>query len=237
MIRFRIIKAIIIKELQDIRTNSNLLVMLVMPIFFTFVWDNLMSELPRGFGAAFGLIFLVVMVGMYIPSMLIAEEKEKKTIEVLMLSPARPAEVFVGKGMLTFIAIIGISAIITLMAGVSPATQATVIFATGLTSLFAIFIGMIVGLIANNQMSTGVVGLPVYLLLLLVPQLSGMGPKFIDVLARFLPTYYYLRILELTLIESLPIIDLLPQMAIILFSIIITFLFLIFIYTKKGLSN
>ncbi|MGM0420272.1 MAG: ABC transporter permease [Bacillota bacterium] len=237
MIRFRIIKAIIIKELQDIRTNSNLLVMLVMPIFFTFVWDNLMSELPKGFGAAFGLIFLVVMVGMYIPSMLIAEEKEKKTIEVLMLSPARPAEVFVGKGMLTFIAIIGISVIITFMAGVSPATQATVIFATGLTSLFAIFIGMIVGLIANNQMSTGVVGLPVYLLLLLVPQLAGMGPKFIDVLARFLPTYYYLRILELSLIESLPIIDLLPQIAIILFSTIITFLFLIFTYTKKGLSN
>lgn len=237
MIRFRIIRAIIIKELQDIRTNSNLLVMFAMPIFFTFVWDNLMSELPQGFGAAFGLIFLVVMVGMYVPSMLIAEEKEKKTIEVLMLSPARPAEVFLGKGMLTFIAIIGISVIITLMVGVAPTTQMTVIFATGLTSLFAIFIGMMVGLIANNQMSTGVVGLPVYLLLLLVPQLAGMGPKFIDVLARILPTYYYLRILELALIEALPIIDLLPQLIIIAFSTIITFLLLIFTYTKKGLSN
>lgn len=237
MIRPRIIKAIIIKELEDIKTNSNLLVMLAMPIFFTFVWDNLMSELPPGFGAAFGLIFLVVMVGMYIPSMLIAEEKEKKTIEVLMLSPARPGEVFLGKGMLTFIAIIVISVVITFMVGLSPTTQMTVIFATGLTSIFAIFIGMMVGLIANNQMSTGVVGLPVYLLLLLVPQLAGMGPKFIDVLARFLPTYYYLRILELTLIESLPIVNLLPQLLIILFSIIITFLLLIFTYKKKGLTD
>ncbi len=231
------ILAILIKEFQDIRSNSNLLIMYLMPILFTYIWENLIPEMPDGFGAAFGLIFLVVMVGMYVPSMLIAEEKEKNTIEVLMLSPARPVEIFIGKGLLTFITIIIISVVISIMVGLSFNVQLIIIFATALTSLFAIFVGMIVGMISPNQMSTGVVGLPIYLLLLLIPQLAGIGISGVDLIARFLPTYYYLNVLELTLIERVAISDLYMQFSIIAFSSIVIFALLLYIYKQKGLLN
>ncbi|MFN2362893.1 MAG: ABC transporter permease [Halarsenatibacteraceae bacterium] len=229
------IQAILIKEVQDIRSNSNIMVMYLMPILFTYIWENFIPEMPAGFGAAFGLIFLVVMVGMYVPSMLIAEEKEKNTMEVLMLSPARPIEIFVGKGLLTIFSIIIISFVIALMVGMSPINLLIIIIATTLTSTFAIFVGMIVGLISPNQMSTGVVGLPVYLLLLLIPQLSGMGVTVVDFIARFLPTYYFLNILELTLIEGVEISDLYFHLSIISISSVIILGVLLYIYRKKGL--
>lgn len=231
------ILAILIKEAQDIRSNSNLLVMYLMPILFTYIWENLIPEMPDGFGAAFGLIFLVVMVGMYVPSMMIAEEKEKNTMEVLMLSPARPVEIFIGKGLLTFASIILISLVLSIMVGLSINIQLIIVFATALTSLFAIFVGMIVGLISPNQMSTGVVGLPIYLLLLLIPQLAGMGITAVDFIARFLPTYYYLNVLELTLIERVAITDLYLQFSIIAISAALIFALLLFIYRRKGLLD
>ncbi len=229
------IQAIMIKEIQDIKSNSNIMVMYLMPILFTYIWETFIPEMPAGFGAAFGLIFLVVMVGMYVPSMLIAEEKEKNTMEVLMLSPARPIEIFVGKGILTIFSIIIISFVIALMVGMSPINLLIIIIATTLTSTFAIFVGMIVGLISPNQMSTGVVGLPVYLLLLLIPQLSGMGVTVVDFIARFLPTYYFLNILELTLIEGVKISDLYFHLSIISLSSVIILGVLLYIYRKKGL--
>lgn len=229
------IQAILIKEIQDIKSNSNIMVMYFMPILFTYIWENFIPEMPAGFGAAFGLIFLVVMVGMYVPSMLIAEEKEKNTMEVLILSPARPIEIFVGKGVLTIFSIIIISLVIGLMVGMSLFNLLVIIIATTLTSTFAIFVGMIVGLISPNQMSTGVVGLPVYLLLLLIPQLAGMGVTVVDFIARFLPTYYFLNILELVLIEGIEITDLYFHLSIIGISSIIILVVLLFIYRKKGL--
>ncbi|MFW6378202.1 MAG: ABC transporter permease, partial [Bacillota bacterium] len=54
------IQAILIKEVQDIKSNSNIMVMYLMPILFTYIWENFIPEMPSGFGAAFGLIFLVV---------------------------------------------------------------------------------------------------------------------------------------------------------------------------------
>lgn len=229
------IQAILIKEVQDIKSNSNIMVMYLMPILFTYIWENFIPEMPAGFGAAFGLIFLVVMVGMYVPSMLIAEEKEKNTIEVLMLSPARPIEIFIGKGVLTIISIIIISLIIALMVGMSLINLLIIIIATTLTSIFAIFVGMIVGMISPNQMSTGVVGLPVYLLLLLIPQLSGMGVAAVDFIAKFLPTYYYLNILELTLIEGVEISALYFHLSIIALGSVIILVILLYIYKRKGL--
>ena len=43
----------------------------------------------------------LVMVGGFVQAMLIAEEKEKHTLRVLMLSPASSVEVFLGKSLLT----------------------------------------------------------------------------------------------------------------------------------------
>ena len=237
MPKFARITAVFLKEIQDIRKNPNILVMYALPVLLTLLWNNIMPGMPPGMALSFGLLFLVVMVGMYVPSMMIAEEKEKKTIEVLLLSPATPAEVIIGKGLLTLLSIIMVAIFLVLITGNQLQGLLTILLATVLTSIFAIFVGMIVGLLAKNQMSTGVVGMPVYLLLLIVPQVAEMAPGAVQIMAMFLPTYHYLLILDYVLTASASPVRILSNLGFIAFSSFIVFLLLLYIYKIKGLKN
>ena len=189
---FKRIGAILIKEAHDFKTNINILIMYLIPILLAYIYDNFIPGMPRGFALSFGILFLVVMVGMYVPSMMIAEEKEKKTLEVLLLSPANSVEVFIGKGLLTFISIIvSFIILIAMFGGVDPDQMAVILVGGILTAVFCIQVGIIVGLLSKNQMATGVVGTPVYMALLLVPMLGSMGSPILEKIAKVFPTYYY----------------------------------------------
>jgi ABC-2 type transport system permease protein len=118
---------------------------------------------------------LVGEVGTLVPAMLIAEEKEKKTLEVLMLSPAKPVEVFTGKGLLTLVTMLLFAVLVMLIAGTPGAAYPLILLSTILVSVTCIIIGMIVGLLAQNQMATGIIGLPVFLPFIMLPFLSFGG--------------------------------------------------------------
>lgn len=237
MIDLARVKAVMIKERQDIGKNSNILVMYFLPILMTLIWSRIIPNMPQGFALGFGLLLLVVMVGMYVPSMMIAEEKEKKTIEVLLLSPATPAEVFIGKGALTIILIFFTSIILIIIGGVEIKLLPVILVGTLLTSIFSVFLGMVVGILSPNQMATGVIGMPVYLLLLLIPQLSVMGVEIINQIGKFLPTYYYFELLRMALEKGQGWgSSMLTHFLIIIMSIVITFIVLLLVYRRKGFN-
>lgn len=48
------------------------------------------------------VLMAYTMVGLFVQAIITAEEKEKQTLRVLMLSPATGAEVLIGKGVMTF---------------------------------------------------------------------------------------------------------------------------------------
>jgi ABC-2 type transport system permease protein len=226
------IKAILIKDSQDIWKSTNIVYMYLLPIVLTILWSRFIPDMPAGFALSFGLMFLVIMVGMYVPSMIIAEEKEKKTIEILLLSPAKPLEVFIGKGLITLISILITAVILLIISGNLQTQIYLILIATTLISTFSIFLGMIVGLLAENQMSTGVIGLPVYLILLLVPQFSMMGIRIMEDIGRFLPTYYYLDLLNI--VTEGKEIRLISHFGVLLSSILVAFILLYYVYRKKG---
>jgi ABC-2 type transport system permease protein len=205
-----------------------------------YIYNNFIPGMPKGFALSFGLLFLVVMVGMYVPSMMIAEEKEKKTLEVLLLSPASSVEVFIGKGLLTFISIIVSFIILIAMSGGVGFDETVVILVGGiLTAVFCIQVGIIVGLLSKNQMATGVVGTPVYMALLLVPMLGSMGSPALEKIAKVFPTYYYNDMLYRVLYEfegNHTLIDMLPELGILLGSIFVAFVLLLLVYRKRGLG-
>ena len=63
---FKRIGAILIKEAHDFKTNINILIMYLIPILLAYIYDNFIPGMPRGF-SSFGILFLVAMVGMYVP--------------------------------------------------------------------------------------------------------------------------------------------------------------------------
>lgn len=190
--------------------------------------------MPEGFALSFGLLFMVVMIGMYVPSMIIAEENEKKTLEVLLLSPATAVEVFTGKGLITFISMVITTFILLLISGSGFEHLGVIIPATFVASIFSIFLGIVVGLLAPNQISTGLVGTPIYMLLYLFPLLGGMGVEIMEKIGVFLPTSYYYKMLELLFTENRGLGDMLPQLGVLALSAVVTFLLVLLVYKKKG---
>ncbi len=234
--RLRIISAILLKEFQDLKKNINLMTMFLLPVLLTLTFTYLIPDMPAGAALNFGLLFLVVMMGMYVPSMLIAEEKEKNTLEVLLLSPAGAREVLIGKGLLTYISILIVTVLLALLVGLERDSLIIIFLATALISIFSIFVGMMVGLLSPNQRSTGTIGLPVYMLLILVPQLATMsGAGFMNFLAALLPTTYYFQIQERAMTGSPHLWDIRIELAVIIMSILVSFAALVFLYRKKGI--
>ncbi|SDL65834.1 ABC transporter permease [Halarsenatibacter silvermanii] len=234
--RLRIIAAILLKEFQDIKKNKNLLVMYFLPVLLTIIFTYFVPDMPSGFALNIGLLFLVVMMGMYVPSMLIAEEKEKKTLEVLLFSPAGAEEVLIGKGLLTYISILIVTLLLVLIVGLEGRSLIIIFLSTALISIFSIMVGMMVGLLSPDQRSTGTIGLPVYMLLLLVPQLAALsGAGVMNFLASLLPTTYYFKIQEKAIAQALQPGDLALEFAVLVISIFVSFIALVFLYRKKGI--
>ncbi|MFW6287783.1 MAG: ABC transporter permease [bacterium] len=236
MINMNRIKAIFVKELQDVKTNTSVIYMFFLPVVLTILWDRFMSDMPDGFALTMGILFLVVMVGMYVPAMIVSEEKEKNTIGVLILSPATPTEVFLGKGLFTFLSVIVISLGLIFTTGTSVAYMPIIMLSTLLTSITCIFLGMIVGLLSKDQKATGIIGTPIYLLLLVFPIYGNMGVEFMASISRALPTYYYFNIIRLALDEGKNIVELSFEFIILLVFIVISFAVLSFVYKRKGVS-
>lgn len=230
------VNAIVIKELQDIKANMNVSVMYLIPVLMAVLYKFLIPGMPKGMPLGMGLLFLVVMVGMYVPSMLIAEEKEKNTIEVLMLSPAKPAEVLIGKGVLTMVSILITATILVLVVGEGSAHVSVMLVSTVLCSVASILIGMMVGLLSPNQMSTGIYGMPIYMLLLLMPMLSMSGNNIINAIAKVFPTYYYYDMLMKAWTNDAALRTMGLDMGVLAGSIVVCFVILLALYRKRGLQ-
>jgi ABC-2 type transport system permease protein len=231
------ITAIFVKELQDLRTNWSQLLMYVFPIAITLIYSKLIpsDQMPNGTALIFGLVVLVTMAGILIPAMMIAEEKEKRTLEVLLLSPAKPAEIFLGKSLTTFLSIIACMFILMLIDNRNWNNTPVILAATGLASVFCIIFGLITGIFSKNQMSTGIVSTPLIFLFLMLPTFAVLGIKQLEGISKIVPIYYYIDLMKKVVVDGINVVsDVLFGFAMLAGGIAIASLILLIVYKKKG---
>lgn len=77
------IGTILIKELQEFKSNTNVLVVYLLPVIIFAIFKGLINDMPASLTISFSLVMLAGEVCVSVPAMLIAEEKEKKTLNVL----------------------------------------------------------------------------------------------------------------------------------------------------------
>ncbi|EJS75276.1 ABC transporter permease [Bacillus cereus] len=182
----RRVSAIFRKEVQDFKTNSQVLLMASLPIIFAFIF----SRFGQG-SAGVGIITLMafLFVAGFVQSMVIAEEKEKHTLRVLMLSPASSVEVLLGKSILTAcltlcICIVNLFILDQLSGNL---VLLGFIFLSG-TILF-IVIGTTIGLLAESVPQTSLIGMPILMTMYLAVQFEPMVEnKVIKTMIEYLPT-------------------------------------------------
>ena len=231
------IGAILIKELQEFKSNMNVLVMYLIPVMIFAIFKGLINDMPASFTISFSLVMLVGEVCVFVPAMLIAEEKEKKTLNVLMISPARPFEVFAGKGLITFLTVMLTAVALSLSAGADLQHMPVILVGTSLITIVCTLFGMIIGLFAQNQMATGMIGLPIILPFIMMPYLTIMGNDTIIKIAHIIPTYYYFRMIDLGIGQQKGLGDMLTYIGALAVSALISFGLLLVIYRKRGLES
>lgn len=148
---FRRIKAIFIKDVKDFMKNMNIsLVVLLAPLFalfYTFMFNG--EELSV---LTIYILISVAFTGIATTSlaMIIAEEKEKKTLQNLVQSPASGLDIMIGKSLVTLLMTL-ISAGVSLLI-VQPADfwSFPVIVSHILLLVFFLSLGIFIGLLSST---------------------------------------------------------------------------------------
>lgn len=135
------------------------------------------------------LIMCVIMVGSQLPALSMAEEKEKRTMEAILLTPVRPLEMIGAKLLVSGVICALTSLAATAILKASPVRPGMAILGVLLGVLFNGALGVTIGLLSKDQKSAGIIGTPVVMLLLFAGILPvSQVPPLVATIMKWLPT-------------------------------------------------
>ena len=238
----RRVNALFKKEIKDLGKNMNVLLMCMMPIIFSIIYSKLFGGSTSGEHIGkIDILFMclgmnLVLVSSFVIAMLIAEEKEKNTLRTLMLSGVSPLEFLAGKALITILVSVIINIAMFFIVGIDARYLGTYILLTTLVVFSMIEIGAVVGIIAPNQMATGVIGMPVLMILLMIPIFAKLN-KTLTRIAELLPNYNMNLMLEKVFKGQIIGTESAYGLFVILAWIVIAAGVFAFIYNKRGLDK
>lgn len=138
--------------------------------------NNRMSSMMLVTVLNLGLTLNLTSVSLMMPATMLAKEKEKKTLRVLMTSSVKGVEYFVSSIIPSFSVSVVINMLILLLSGID-LTNINVGLYMAVTTIACVtscILGMLIGLFAKDQMSSGNLSSILMLVLMLVPMMSNM---------------------------------------------------------------
>ena len=169
------------------------------------------------------LLLTFGMTGALVVPLLLVEEKEKRTMDFLLTSPAKLTEVIAGKALTGVVYSVLIAGVLLAfnrqLVGNWPLTTLTIL----LGLLLIVAIGLLMGSLFRTTMQINTWA-SLALLLLITPSFPFLGsPAVLDTAMRFIPTYYFVEALKMSLAgTSTP--RLWGYLAIVLACTVVTFL-------------
>lgn len=227
------VTAILKKQLKDTLKNKTVLIRFILfPVLALIMnYTIAIDGMPENF---FVNLFAVMYIGMApLTGMaaIIAEEKEKNTLRVLLMSNVRPQEYLLGVGIYVWVICMIGAAVICIAGGYKPQVSVAFmgIMATGiLTSLLA---GAAIGTWSRTQMMATSVTIPVMMLFSFMPMLS----LFNTTIAKIARVTYSEQIsLMLGQVNNLQIRA--ENICIISVNILIAIVLFVMVYKKSGLA-
>lgn len=146
------------------------------------------------------LLMSLVITGALVVPLLVVEEKEKRTLDFLLTSPASLPEIIAGKALTGlaygFLIAAALLAFNHKVVGSWLLTAVTVILGT----LLLVAIGLLIGSLFQNTMQVNTWAGLILLLLLMPSFISGDPPIAIKSALPLIPTYYFVEALKLSLV-------------------------------------
>lgn len=168
------IKAVIIKQGKDTLKNKESLIQFVLvPIMVVIMQNSVqISDMPSNYFVNIFSIMYVGMAPLTVMASIIAEEKEKNTLRVLLTHNVKPMEYLLGVGSLvTGCCMLGV-VVFAIVGGYSGSALLYFLLIMMVGIIISIVVGAMIGLLSKNQMMATSISVPAMMLLSFLPMLS-----------------------------------------------------------------
>ncbi len=236
---YRKVKAIYQKEMVDMIKNVNALIMFALPLVFAVLYSKVMP-IQEALGADWLLMLTVAlnlcMAPLSLLPMIIAEEKEKNTLRTLMLSNVSAMEFIGGKVLAVYTATELINLLLFILIGVAWSQLSIFLLVTSLGSICLLVIGAVFGLLARDQMSTGLYSVT-GMLLFLLPTVFSSFNSFFSSLSKIIPTAVIFRLFTMMVQGEGNWIDWVSNLAVLLIWTFCSLIVFKWIFKRKGIDR
>ena len=179
------ISAVFLKQIRETLKNKPILIQFLMFPVLAVIMETAVKieDMPEHFFAKLFAVMFVGMAPLTCMSSVISEEKEKNTLRVLMMSNVKPVQYLLGIGSYIWIMCMAGAAVFAALCEFKGAEikKFMVIMAFGI--ILSILAGAVIGIAAENQMTSTSVTLPVMMIFSFLPMLS-MFNETIEKIAR-----------------------------------------------------
>ncbi|MFE4712343.1 MULTISPECIES: ABC transporter permease [Paenibacillus] len=193
------------KEWKDSVKNPQILLMAGMPIVLSILMKGQKALSEGGTIDHFTMPIMIAIsvVGAFVQALMISEEKEKNTLRALMLSPASPVEVLLGKSTMTTVYTIVVMAVCMLITGVPAINLGYLVLFILLLLVIFMALGTSIGLISRTASETSIVGLPILLFFVFGPIFApGLKVPFVMDVIGFIPSYHFMEGLSALVLDK-----------------------------------
>lgn len=222
---------IIKKQLKDTLKNKTILIQFILFPLMTLIMENAITldGMPELFFTKLFSIMYIGMAPLTSVASIIAEEKEKNTLRVLMMANVKPWQYLLGVGLYVWIiCMIGAGMMAT---GLESEDIAFYMCAMGAGFVISIVAGACIGIYAENQMMATSVVMPVMMVLAFLPMIATFNDK-IEKVAKI----FYTQQLKICL-DNMTIVNITKESV---FIVIVNVMVLIGVcaitYKRKGLE-
>ena len=227
------ILAIFQKQVKDTLKNKTILIQFVMFPVMTLIMENAINleGMPEHF---FGNLFATMYLGMApltAMAAIIAEEKEKNTLRVLLMSNVKPFEFLVGVGLYIWLICMAGASVIGLGSGYRGEMLGQFLLPMCIGILVSLLMGAAIGTWSKNQMMATSVTVPVMLVFSFLPMLS-MFNEGIGKVARFA----YSQQISLWVNQLGAVEELVEKLVVIGINMAVAVILFVVAYKKSGLE-
>jgi ABC-2 type transport system permease protein len=161
------------------------------------------------------ILFITTMVlmmsGLFLPALSLAEERVHGTLSAVLVTPARVSEVLVSKAALGLMVAIPASYLTLVLNSALPQDPSAVLVTLAVAALISVELGLVFGTLARDTQDVFAF-MEALLLLFVGTMLLCMGSSWAQLIARFIPTYWFLLPLYLIAVEGANLAEVWPHL-------------------------
>lgn len=179
------IYTVFLKQIRETFRNKTILIQFLMFPVLAVIMENTikLNDMPEHFFARLFAVMFVGMAPLTCMSSIIAEEKEKNTLRVLMMSNVKPVQYLLGTGSYILTMCMVGAVVFTVIGGYKGTETVSFLITMAVGIILSILVGGIIGIISHNQMSATSVTVPVMMIFSFLPMLS-MFNETVEKIAR-----------------------------------------------------